>query len=204
MATRSGASGGGPPGGPGGGDGLADFPHLDSRGNAHMVDVTGKDVSDRKAVARLVVRMAPTSARRVADGDLPGGDVLALARGAGLLAAKQTARLLPLCHPLLLRETTVEIAVGEDQVEVTTTVEAEDRTGVEMEALTAASAAGLTIYAACASFDRTLSIDDLAVVEKSGGRSGRWHRDAHGAVHHDPAGHDPAGHDPAGHDPAGH
>ncbi len=188
MTTRSGASGGSLSGGPGG-DGPADFPHLDSRGNAHMVDVTGKDVSSRKAVARLVVRMAPTSARRLASGDLPAGDVLALARGAGLLAAKRTAHLLPLCHPLLLGETTVEIAVGEDQVEVTTTVEAEDRTGVEMEALTAASAAGLTIYAACASFDRTLSIDDLAVVEKSGGRSGRWLRDADGAVHHDPAGH---------------
>jgi len=162
----------------------ADFPHLDDRGHAHMVDVTGKERSDRRAVAQLVVEMCSATARQLERGELPGGDVLALARGAALFAAKRTADLLPLCHPLLLDEVTVEIGVGVDRVEVTVSVEARDRTGVEMEALTAATAAGLTIYAACASVDRSLSIDGLTVLDKSGGRSGRWHRSADGTVHH--------------------
>jgi cyclic pyranopterin phosphate synthase len=164
-----------------------DFPHLDDRGNAHMVDVTGKARSDRRAVARLVVSMSGATARQLERGDLPGGDVLALARGAALLAAKRTAELLPLCHPLLLGEVTVEIGVGVDEAEVIVSVEARDRTGVEMEALTAAAAAGLTIYAACAAVDRSLSIDGLTVLDKSGGRSGHWHRDLDGTVHHTPA-----------------
>jgi cyclic pyranopterin phosphate synthase len=152
-----------------------------------MVDVTAKAPSARRAVARGRVRMDPSTAQRVASGELPGGAVFASARTAGMLAAKQTSDLLPLCHPLMLGDVTIVLEVGPDFVEVTAGVEALDRTGVEMEALTACSVAALTIYAACASFDRTMTIDAVAVWEKSGGRSGSWVLDGDGTVRHVPA-----------------
>ncbi|MCU1495518.1 MAG: molybdenum cofactor biosynthesis protein MoaC [Acidimicrobiaceae bacterium] len=166
---------------------LAHFPHLDRRGNARMVDVTGKTPSERRALARGRVVMNPATARRVAAGDLPSGDVLAAARTAGMFAAKQTYDLLPLCHPLLLGAITVDFSIGASWVEVTAGIEALDRTGVEMEALTACSIAALTIYTACKSLDRTMAVEGVTVWEKSGGRSGSWVLDADGTVHHNPS-----------------
>jgi len=168
------------------GDEPWDFPHLDRRGNARMVDVTGKPPTARRAVASGRVVMAPETARLVATGALPGGDVLAAARAAGQLAAKQTAGLLPLCHPLLLGDVTLDFAIGADYVEVVAGVEAMDRTGVEMEALTACTVAGLTIWASCKSLDQTLRVDAVAVREKAGGRSGSWTLGADGTVRHVP------------------
>lgn len=169
----------------GGNGGLADFPHLDSRGHAWMVDVTGKATTARHAEARALVLMNRATVERVAAGDLPSGDVLAAARTAGVLAAKRASALLPLCHPLLLGAITVDFLVGPCWIEVASSVEALDRTGVEMEALTACGVAGLTIYAACKSYDDDLVIDKLTVWSKSGGRSGTWTRGPDG-VHHDP------------------
>ncbi len=164
-----------------------DFPHLDQHGHARMVDVTGKATTDRRASACARVFMQPATAKRVAAGDLPAGDVLAAARTAGVLAAKRVPELLPLCHPVLIGAVTLDFGVGEGFVEVVAQVEALDRTGVEMEALTACSAAALTIYAACKSADRTMAIGELSVLEKSGGRSGTWVREPSGAVRHLPA-----------------
>jgi cyclic pyranopterin monophosphate synthase len=169
-----------------GDDSFPDFPHLDQRGNARMVDVTGKTPTHRRALARGRVTMLPDTVRRVVSGDTARGDVLGTARTAGILAAKATSDLLPLCHPLLLGAITVDFDVGEDFVEVIGGVEALDRTGVEMEALTACSVAALTIYAACKSLDRTMVVDQVAVWEKAGGRSGSWVLGADGSVHHTP------------------
>ncbi len=164
-----------------------DFPHLDPHGHAHMVDVTRKQSTDRHASASARVFMEPATAERVAAGDLPAGDVLAAARTAGVLAAKRAPDLLPLCHPVLVGAVALDFGVGDGFVEVVAHVEALDRTGVEMEALAACSAAALTIYAACKSADRTMSIGEVAVLAKSGGRSGTWVRDPSGAVRHVPA-----------------
>lgn len=168
-------------------EGLPNFPHLDRRGNARMVDVTRKTPSQRRALARGRVVMSPATTRRILEADLPGGDVLAAARTAGVFAAKLTSDLLPLCHPLLLGEITLDFSVSERFVEVTAGVEALDRTGVEMEALTACSVAALTIYTACKSLDRTMVVEAVAVWEKSGGRSGNWVLDRDGEVRHTPA-----------------
>lgn len=158
------------------------FPHLDSRGNAQMVDVTKKATTARQAVARGEIRMAPATRARIAAADLPGGDVLAAARTAAIFAAKRTSDLLPLCHPLLLGDITVDFALGEDRVEIAAQVDALDRTGVEMEALTACAVAALTIYETVKAFDDDLVIDDIAVWHKAGGRTGTWERTADGAV----------------------
>ncbi len=175
--------------GPGSGrDETEGFPHLDRSGNARMVDVTAKSPTERRAVATGRVSMSAATARLVRDGALPAGDVLTAARTAGQIAAKQTADLLPLCHPILLGDVTVDFVVGSDRVEVVARVEAIDRTGVEMEALTACSVAGLTIYASCKSLDRSLRVEEVTVVEKSGGRSGSWTRGPDGTVSHEPRG----------------
>jgi cyclic pyranopterin phosphate synthase len=139
--------------------------HLDPLGRARMVDVTPKEASHRRAMARCKVFMAPETSGMLARGAVPKGDVLAVARVAGIQAAKKTPDLIPLCHPLL---------VG--SVFVNFTIETVDRTGVEMEALTAASVAALTIYDMCKSFDRGMTIGDLALWEKTGGRSGTYRR----------------------------
>ena len=163
------------------------FPHLDERGNAWMVDVTGKRPTSRRAVASGRVSMATATARLVERGELPAGDVLSAARTAGVLAAKKTADLLPLCHPLLLGDVAVDFSIGADYVEIVATVDALDRTGVEMEALTACFIAGLTIYACCKSRDSSLTVGGVAVRKKSGGRSGSWTLAADGTVQHIPA-----------------
>ena len=143
-----------------------------------MVDVTAKAVTARSATASATVHTSPEVIGLIAVGGLPKGDALATARIAGILAAKRTSDLIPLCHPLALTGVDVEFRVGEDTIELTASVRTADRTGVEMEALTAVSVAALTIYDMCKSADRTMTIGDVALWEKTGGRSGTFRREA--------------------------
>ncbi len=152
------------------------FSHLNESGQAHMVNVGAKDVTSRRAVARCEVQMLPATATEISSGALPKGDVLATARIAGIQAAKRTSDLIPLCHPLMLSAVTVNITVKESSVAIEAIVETTDRTGVEMEALTACSVAALTLYDMCKSADKSMVISDLALWEKSGGRSGDYQR----------------------------
>jgi cyclic pyranopterin phosphate synthase len=149
--------------------------HLSSRGEAHMVDVGAKPVTARRAVARARVAMEPTTAARLRAGDVAKGDVLATARIAGIQAAKRTSELIPLCHAIALTRVTIEVTVAEDGVAIEAAAEALDRTGVEMEAMTAASVAALTVYDMLKSVDRGMRIT-LELVEKSGGKTGTWLR----------------------------
>ena len=143
-----------------------------------MVDVGGKAVSERTATASAVVRMSPETADRLAAGTAPKGDVLAVARIAGISAAKRTDELIPLCHRVALTSVEVDLRVdrGRAVVEITSTARALDRTGVEMEALVAASVAALTIYDMLKGIDRGIEIASVVLVEKAGGRSGTWRR----------------------------
>src|SRR5580700_5974212 len=154
--------------------------HIDPLGRARMVDVTPKDATHRRAVSRCRVFMQPATTSKVASNAITKGDVLGAARIAGIQAAKRTADLIPLCHPLLVGSVYVNFTIGDDHVEVETQVEAFDRTGVEMEALTSCAVAALTIYDMCKSADRTMSIGELALWEKAGGRSGTWRRSRDG------------------------
>jgi cyclic pyranopterin monophosphate synthase len=151
--------------------------HLDPLGRARMVDVTPKDPTHRRAVARCVVRMQPETVNKVAANAMSKGDVLAVARVAGIQAAKQTAHLIPLCHPLLVGAVFVNFTLGDDTIEVEASVDTIDRTGVEMEAMTACAVAGLTIYDMCKSVDRGIVIGELTLWEKTGGRSGTYRRE---------------------------
>ncbi len=148
------------------------FSHLDDKGNAHMVDVGDKAVTRRRAVARCEVTMNVATASAIAAGTLPKGDVLAVARIAGIQGAKRTSDLIPLCHPLMLTSVSVQLEVRESSVAIEAVVETTGQTGVEMEALTACSVAALTLYDMCKSADKEMVIGELALWEKSGGRSG--------------------------------
>ena len=150
--------------------------HLDPLGRARMVDVTPKEPTHRRAVARCKVHMLPETTAKVASNAITKGDVLGAARIAGIQAAKRTASLIPLCHPLLVGAVYVNFLIGDDYVVVESQVETVDRTGVEMEAMTACSIAALTIYDMCKSIDRSMVIGDLALWEKVGGKSGIWKR----------------------------
>ena len=150
------------------------FSHLDDKGNAHMVDVGDKAVTRRRAVARCVVTMSPSTASAIVSGSLPKGDVLGVARIAGIQAAKRTSDLIPLCHPLMLTSVSVSLDVQEASVDIEAVVETSGQTGVEMEALTACSVAALTLYDMCKSADKNMMIGELALWEKSGGRSGDY------------------------------
>jgi cyclic pyranopterin phosphate synthase len=141
-----------------------------------MVDVGHKENSDRRALARAVVRMSAETAAAVGRGDAPKGDVVSTARIAGIQAAKRTAELIPLCHPLALSSVTVDLAVADDAVEVLATVSTTDRTGVEMEALTAVAVAGLTVIDMVKAVDKAAVITDVRVETKTGGKSGDWVR----------------------------
>lgn len=154
------------------------FTHLDSEGRARMVDVGAKEVTQRRAVARARVTMQEETAQALADGTVAKGDVLAVARVAGIQAAKRTSELIPLCHPLMLSSVQVDLTPGPSWVDIEATAETVGRTGVEMEALTACSVAALTIYDMCKARDRAMQVEALGLVEKSGGRSGDWHRPA--------------------------
>jgi cyclic pyranopterin phosphate synthase len=147
--------------------------HFDAEGRAVMVDVGAKPATDRAATARARVVMAPATLAMIRGGTAKKGDVLGVARLAGIMAAKRTADLIPLCHPLAITAVTVELEpVGEDTVEIAATVKTTGPTGVEMEALTAASVAALTVYDMCKAVDRAMRIEGLRVVAKSGGKSG--------------------------------
>ncbi|MBI2709646.1 MAG: cyclic pyranopterin monophosphate synthase MoaC [Actinobacteria bacterium] len=152
--------------------------HLDPLGRARMVDVTPKDPTHRRAVARGRVHMQPETTSLVARGGIGKGDVLAVARVAGIQAAKRTPDLIPLCHPLLVGAVLVNFRIEDSYVEVEAHVDTVDRTGVEMEALTACAVACLTIYDMCKSADRSMVIGDVALWEKTGGRSGAYRRPA--------------------------
>ena len=150
--------------------------HLDNEGHAHMVDVSEKDITTRVARAEAFVEMLPETLALITNGDHKKGDVLAVARIAGIQAAKKCSDMIPLCHPLMLSKVTVELTVEQDQerVHVQTMCKLNGRTGVEMEALCAASTAALTIYDMCKAVDRGMTITGLKVVEKQGGKSGHW------------------------------
>ena len=150
--------------------------HLDPLGRARMVDVTPKEPTHRRAVARCKIFMKPETTSTVATNAVTKGDVLGVARVAGIQAAKRTPDLIPLCHQLTIGSVYVNFTIGDDHVEVEAQVETVDRTGVEMEALTACSVAALTIYDMCKSADRSMVIGELALWEKTGGRSGIWRR----------------------------
>jgi cyclic pyranopterin phosphate synthase len=152
--------------------------HLDPLGRARMVDVTPKEATHRRAIARCRVNMKPETTALVARGAVTKGDVLAVARVAGIQAAKRTPDLIPLCHPLLVGSVFVNFTIDDEWIEIEAQVETVDRTGVEMEALTACSIAALTIYDMCKSADRTLTITDLTLWEKTGGRSGIYRRES--------------------------
>jgi cyclic pyranopterin phosphate synthase len=154
---------------------LGELSHLDDAGRARMVDVGGKETTDRRAVARAVVRMSAETAAAVRSGDAPKGDVVGTARIAGIQAAKRTADLIPLCHPLPLSFVDVRMEVRDDGVEIESEARTSAQTGVEMEALTAASVAALTVYDMVKGLERGVEIADLGLVEKSGGRHD-WRR----------------------------
>ena len=152
------------------------FTHLDPLGRARMVDVTPKEPSHRRAIARGRVHMTPETASAVTQGAIKKGDVLAVARIAGIQAAKRASDLIPLCHPLMVGAVTVNFEINHDSIDVETAVDTFDRTGVEMEALTACSVAALTIYDMCKSMDKSMVIGDIALWEKTGGKSGTYRR----------------------------
>ena len=152
--------------------------HLDQDGRAAMVDVGSKPVTERSATACARVAMQPATLRMILAGEAKKGDVFGVARIAGIMAAKRTAELVPLCHPLPISAVAIDIAAdGPDGVGVSATVRTLGRTGVEMEALTAASVAALTIYDMCKAVDRAMRVDGLRVVAKSGGASGDFRQD---------------------------
>lgn len=150
--------------------------HFDAAGQAAMVDVTAKAESERSATAKGAVYLSPAAYALVAEGRTGKGDVLGVARLAGIMAAKRTSELIPLCHPLLLTSVKVDLALKEElhAVEITATVRLKGQTGVEMEALTAVSVAALTVYDMVKAADKGMRIGDIRLVEKSGGKSGRY------------------------------
>ena len=155
-------------------DGLT---HVDERGNARMVDVADKMVTHRRAIASARVRMRPATLAMIVERRVPKGDVFAVARVAGIMAAKRTSDLIPLCHPLALTHASVDFEPLEDGVGITATVETDGKTGVEMEALAAAGVAALTLYDMCKAVDRGMTVDDLGLTRKEGGKSGIWTRE---------------------------
>ena len=144
---------------------MSELSHVDDSGRVHMVDVGGKEVSRRRAVARASLRMAPETAARL--GELPKGDALAAAQLAGIMAAKRTSELIPLCHPLPLTHVDVELSVGEAAVEITASAETTAQTGVEMEALVAATVAALTVYDMAKAVDSGMELSAVRLVEKT-------------------------------------
>ncbi len=155
---------------------MAEFSHLDAEGKAVMVDVSGKDVTERTATARGTVSMSAETVGKIVAGGVAKGDVLTVARLAGIMAAKRTAELIPLCHPLALTAIDVDLRCDEERgaVDIEATCRLAGRTGVEMEALTAVSVAALTIYDMCKAVDRGMRIGEIRLVHKSGGRSGTF------------------------------
>ena len=152
------------------------FSHLDDEGNVRMVDVGEKEVTDRTATAEATVIMNQETRDRLIAGDLPKGDALATARLAGIMAAKRTSDLIPLCHPIAVTSVSIDILPADYGVLISTAVSTRDRTGVEMEAMTAAAVSALALYDMIKGVDRGAYIDDVRLLTKSGGRSGEWAR----------------------------
>jgi cyclic pyranopterin monophosphate synthase len=150
--------------------------HLNARGEAHIVDIGDKPTTRRRAVARASLEARPETVTAILGGELKKGDALAVARIAGIMAAKKTSELIPLCHPIALTSVTVEIAGGDGVLEVVASAETTGQTGVEMEALTAASVAALTLYDMAKGIDRQMRISGIELVEKTGGKSGSFRR----------------------------
>ena len=148
--------------------------HLDESGAASMVDVSAKPATQRRAVAGGRITMSPEALEAIRSGNAPKGDILSTARIAGIMAAKRTADLIPLCHPLALTKVGVDFAWEDSGISVTATAQTTGQTGVEMEALTAASVALLTLYDMAKALDRAMIVGDIRLLEKSGGRSGDW------------------------------
>ena len=154
-----------------------EFSHLDPLGRARMVDVTPKEPTHRRAIARCKGFMKPETTRAITNREVKKGDVLAVARIAGIQAAKRTSDMIPLCHPLLVGAVHINFEIGDDHIAIESQVDTVERTGVEMEALHACAVAALTIYDMCKSADRAMVIGELALWEKSGGRQGHYLRD---------------------------
>jgi len=154
--------------------------HFDDQGNVHMVDVGDKKITKRRAVAEGWIRMQPSTLEMIQQGNHKKGDVLSVARVAGIMAAKKTAELVPLCHPIMLTRINIEMQVEQEHnaIRCEVTTETAERTGVEMEALTGLQVALLTIHDMCKSVDRAMEIQDIRLVHKSGGKSGDWNRAA--------------------------
>ena len=157
---------------------MATLSHVDEEGRVRMVDVTSKDVTQRVAVARGVVTMRAETLAAIAEGQIPKGDVLTVARIAGIMASKKTSELIPMCHPLNISGVEVKLTPRRDppSVEIEATVHIAGKTGVEMEALTAVSVAGLTIYDMCKAVDREMAVGEIRLMHKSGGKSGTFER----------------------------
>jgi cyclic pyranopterin monophosphate synthase len=151
--------------------------HTDERGQARMVDVAAKAETHRRAVATALIRMRPSTLAMIVEGRAPKGDVFAVARVAGIMAAKRTSEVIPLCHPLSLTHASVELEPVAEGVRITAAVETDGKTGVEMEALTAASVAALTLYDMCKAVDRGMTVEGLGLLSKEGGKSGTWTRE---------------------------
>lgn len=154
--------------------------HVDASGQANMVDVADKDTTTRLAKAQAKVLMQAQTLQKIKDNDFKKGDVLAVARIAGIMAAKQTHHLIPMCHSLNLSKVSVDFEFIDEGIQITTLAKLNGQTGVEMEALTAASIAALTIYDMCKAVDRFMRISDVQLLEKSGGKSGHWKLEEHG------------------------
>lgn len=155
---------------------MSEFPHLNQQGEAHMVDVTAKAVTVRSATARGEVAISSEVVRLLRANDMPKGDALATARIAGIAGSKRTSDLIPLCHPIAIHGVDVVLEVTDNSVLITATVRTADRTGIEMEALTAVSVAALTMIDMVKGVDRNAYIRDVKLIEKHGGRSGDWVR----------------------------
>jgi cyclic pyranopterin phosphate synthase len=156
---------------------MSDLTHFDDQGRAVMVDVTDKDETDRTATACGTVTMQPETLARIMQGGIKKGDVLSVARLAGIMGSKRTPDLIPLCHPLPLTSAKVDLVCDPDRnaVDITATCKTTGKTGVEMEALTAVSVAALTVYDMCKAIDRGMTLGDIRVIHKAGGKSGDWH-----------------------------
>ena len=154
---------------------MSDFTHFNEQGRARMVDVSEKTPTLRTATAAGTVRMSPATAEAIRTGGVPKGDVLAVAQVAGIMAAKRTGEIIPMCHPLALTGVDVRFALREDAVEIEATVRCKGETGVEMEALHAVSAAALTVYDMCKALQKDMEITDVRLLEKTGGKSGDYH-----------------------------
>jgi cyclic pyranopterin phosphate synthase len=154
-----------------------DFTHFNEQGRARMVDVTEKTATVRTATAMAAVKMAPATVEAIRTGGVAKGDVLAVAQVAGIMAAKRTGEWIPMCHPVALTGVDIRFSIGKDRVDILATARCKGETGVEMEAMTAASAAALTIYDMCKALQKDMEITDVRLLEKTGGKSGTFRRE---------------------------